>query len=210
MKKVEKEITRSEALIRVKDGGLLRDDGDQRLILLLTTLYCLNMRIIKVGKDTDIIIAVREKITSNAHELDGFPLEVKNKLLERGYRVIPPFFEVLTYAKEAIERFAHLIDPDATIEVDFPNDSFPDSIQQIDYNPFKPFGNNDFDDHRSDFISKEIMVKVDDYINFVMKPSEHLIGTCHSAWGMKKRILLHIFHLHWLSPAERHPDILFD
>ena len=209
MKKEDKEMPRMEALIRIKDGGLLRNDGDQKLKVMLRSLRWLNMRITKVGKDTDIIVAVKEKIQSNAYKLEGLPPEVINEILERGYRIIPPFTEVLAYAKSAIERFALLIDPNAKVEIDFPDFSFPDDIQQIDYYPFEAIGDHD-DDNPSDYISEEIMEKVEDYIDFVMKPSEHLIGICHSEWEIKKLILLHIFHLRWLSPAERRSGIRFD
>ena len=210
MKKEDKEMLRMEALIRIKDGGLLHDDGNRRIKLLLKTLYWLNMRVTKVGKDTDIIVAVREKIPSNAHKLEGLPPEKRKVVLATGYRIIPPFNEVLAYAKLAIERFVLLIDPNAKVEIDFPNFPFPENIQQIEYNSFNTFDNNDFKENRSDFIPEEIMAKVDDYIDFVIKPSEHLLGICHSEWEMKKLILLYIFHLHWLSPAQRHPNIHFD
>lgn len=36
------------------------------------------------------------------------------------------------------------------------------------------------------------------------------LGSCHTIWSIKKRILKEKYGMDWLSPADLHPDIIFD
>lgn len=41
-------------------------------------------------------------------------------------------------------------------------------------------------------------------------PTRELLGFCHFYWGMKKKILKERYGIDWKTPAEEHPEIIFD
>ena len=187
-----------DAVIRIKDGEWLCDENNKHLQLLLISFDRLELRIVKVGMvGTDIIIAF-----SKADKIFGFSKKENSAM---------PFPDVVTYAIAITERYAHLIDQDAIIEIVTPNIDNLNEIEPIVFekdsiNVFNKGHNN----MRRDFIPISIMEKVNNYIDFVMAPRKKMLGDCHWAWHMKKLILFHVFHLRWLTPSEMNPDILFD
>lgn len=55
-------------------------------------------------------------------------------------------------------------------------------------------------------VEKEVNQKVDE----ILKNEPRLLGSCHSYWSTKKRILKEEYGIDWLTPAECNPEIRYD
>lgn len=52
--------------------------------------------------------------------------------------------------------------------------------------------------------------KVESKINKILKDEPRMLGYCHKYWQTKKKILFEDYGIIWYTPAERHPEIIYD
>ena len=110
-----------------------------------------------------------------------------------------------------IEKFVRLVEPGASVEVDYPKKEgllgrklgrcyeFQQKMKEqgatSSLRSYTPYWLED---------------KVDEFLDEVI-PEEHwMLGSCHSVWGLKKTILAYCFNIDWKSPAERNPRVIYD
>lgn len=49
-------------------------------------------------------------------------------------------------------------------------------------------------------ISEELNDRINSFLNMVIPPQNHMMGTCHLIWKMKKSFLRYGFNIDWETP----------
>lgn len=52
--------------------------------------------------------------------------------------------------------------------------------------------------------------KREQYIIDKARMNLRMLGSCHCIWNTQKKILKEVYNIDWLTPAEEHPEIMFD
>ena len=190
-----------DAIIRMKDYGEFFGKRIGRMQMVLDIVRECEVMVQYVGVKPEFVI-----ILGNMHNMEE---TLRDRAMHQA------FYREVVRVVLLIEKLVQLVDPEAKVEVDYPAKDVLLGRRIVTCNDFSQECNNaeiaeKCSDSIADSIPKELEQCIDDYLNLVIPPQNYMIGFCHNYWGMTRSILRHGFGLHWQSPAERNPGVIFD
>lgn len=187
-----------DAIIRMKDYGEFFGKRIGRMQMVLDIVRECEVMVQYVGVKPEFIIILKP---FNALKEDS----LRNSVLRRA------FYREVVRVGLLIEKLVLLVDPEAKVEVDYPNKDVLIGRTIVACGDFsKECRDAEQVEKCSDSIPRELEHRISDYLDLVIPPQNYMIGICHNYWGMTRSILRHGFGLHWQSPAERNPGVIFD
>lgn len=184
-----------DAVIRIKDHSGFFDAERRRLWLMYSVASNCEAYVVYGGLEPCIILSLQDKRTQRRKEkehLSPFPKEVKR-------------------IGSLLKRFSLLIDPEANIEIDYPD--VEELIGRCFYK-FKEFWDEcqvtDVEADLSNYLAPSLEERIDAFLDSVFLPENWMMGVCHSVWRLKKDILRYGFNIDWKTPAELNPHIIYD
>lgn len=190
-----------KAVIRIADGNRFFrffDKKERRLCALLEVVSNCEVIVRYISTQPELMLCLED------------PEDWDNS--SNGRRAEPNFYREVVRVGLLIEKFAKLIDTHSNLVIDYPRHRYllgkvvTDSRVLLEELEDKTGDSPTL----SESVPKELHRKMDEFISLVVPPEACMLGSCHSLWRMKKMILQYGFNLKWLTPAEEHPDVLFD
>ena len=183
------------AFIRIKDLSGFFDQEMKRLWLMCSVVGNCEASAWWIGTEPDVLLPLadpRSKWSSEKENVRSFQKEVER-------------------IGSLLKRLASLIDPQARIEIDYPEkEEIQGRVVVRAYDLLSAFREKGKDDGLSTFLSPSLEKSIDSFMDMVFMPENWMMGVCHSIWHLKKDILRYAFHIDWKTPAERHPHIIYD
>lgn len=190
-----------DAIIRMKDANGFFGEGLGRMQMVLDIVRECEVMVPYVGMQPEFVI-----ILGNIHNMEE---TLRDRAMHQA------FYREVVRVVLPIEKLVQLVDPEAKVEVDYPAKDVLLGRRIVTCSDFSQECNNaeiaeKCSDSIADSIPKELEQRISDYLDLVIPPQNYMIGICHNYWGMTRSILRHGFGLHWQSPAERNPGVIFD
>lgn len=182
------------AFIRIKDLSGFFDPEMRRLGLMCSVVGNCEASVYWIGTEPDIVLPLADPRSMWSEK-----------------KKVQPFQKEVERIGSLLKRLASLIDPQARIEIDYPEkeEVLGRQITRA-HDLLSAYRERGTDVGLSTFLSPDLEKSIDSFMDMVFMPENWMMGVCHSIWRLKKDILRDAFHIDWKTPAERHPHIIYD